>query len=70
MWKLDKIAPRDEIKYTITVAGPAVPSGTLFKDSIIGWNKPVLRPGLPDLALKDERMLKKFDYVTFTFPQQ
>ena len=67
VWKVERIAPRDELTYTITIAGAPVPAATLFKDSTVGWMKPVLRPGLPDLPLKDERMLKKYDYVPLTF---
>jgi hypothetical protein len=40
----------------------------LFKDSIIGWTKPAIRVGVPNLQLRDQRMGKSYDYITLTFP--
>lgn len=67
VWKVARIAPHDELKYSITIAGAPLQPAVLFKDSVVGWTKPRFRPGLPDLPLKDERMLKNHDYVTLTF---
>ncbi len=68
VWKLARIAPQDELKYTITLPGPAVLPNGLFKDSIVGWTKPAIRVGAPNLQLRDRRMGKPYDYITLTFP--
>lgn len=68
IWKMARIAPQDELKYTITLPGPAMPPNGLFKDSMVGWTKPAIRVGVPNLQLRDQRMGKSYDYITLTFP--
>jgi hypothetical protein len=69
VWRVAKIAPQDELKYTITLEGSAAGPGGIFKDSRVGWTKPAMRTGVPNLELRDERWFgSKDDWVAVTFP--
>ena len=57
VWKLAKIAPKDELKYTVTLAGAPSAPGPLFKGSRVDWMKPAMRIGGPTLQLVDERWM-------------
>jgi hypothetical protein len=68
VWTLARIAPEQELKFTVTVPGKPVPPVGLFRDSTVTWTKPLMRTGVPNLQLKDQRMLRKDDYQPVTFP--
>jgi hypothetical protein len=68
-WKIDSLAAGEELTFTITLAGPPAPAAELFRDSIVQWMKPVMRPGARDLAptLRDARNTRDDDYRPVTF---
>ena len=57
-WKLAKLAPQEEQRYAITLAGtPGAPAAEVFKGSRVDYMKPSMRGGAPNLQLVDERFL-------------
>lgn len=52
---LAKVLPGEERKFTVTIPGSPRPPADLVKQGRVDWLKPALRPGVPDLQLKDER---------------
>jgi hypothetical protein len=57
LWKVAKIAPQQELKYSITLAGAPGAPAEVFKDSRVDYLKPTMRNGVPNLELVDERWL-------------
>lgn len=54
-WKVAKVLPGQEFKYTVTVPGAPRPAADLVRQSRVEWLKPAMRPGVPNLQLTDER---------------
>lgn len=65
-WKVARIGPTQELKYTLTLAGAGAPG--MFANSTVGWTKPAMRPGVPDLVLRDTRSQGKDDYMPIALP--
>jgi cytochrome c553 len=67
LWKVAKIAPQQELKYSITLAGSPGAPADVFKDSRVDYMKPTMRNGAPNLELVDERWLgSKNDWYPIT----
>lgn len=69
LWKVDRLAPAEALALTITLAGAPAPASDLFKDSVIEWMKPVMRPGVRNLALRDYRNPRDDNQRAITFQQ-
>ena len=69
VWKVNRLAPADALALTITLAGAPGRSSDLFKDSVIQWMKPVMRPGVRNLALRDYRNPGDDNHRAITFQQ-
>ena len=69
-WPVAKVAPGQELKFTMTVPGAPRPSAELVKGSRVGWLKPAMRTGAPNLQLTDERLDgSKNDWIPFAASQ-
>ena len=69
VWKVEQLAAGDQVTFSVTLAGPPQPPNQLFKDSMVGWTKPVIRPGVRNLALRDYRGQRDDDFRAVTFPR-
>ena len=69
VWKVDRLAAADVLRLQVTLAGPPFSAADLFKDSIVQWMKPVMRPGARTLALRDYRNMRDDPYRAVTFQQ-
>ena len=54
-WPVAKVMPGEELKFTVSVLGPAKPAAELVRQGRVDWQKPAMRRGVPDLRLTDER---------------
>jgi mono/diheme cytochrome c family protein len=68
VWHVAKVAPGDEQTYTITVAGNGGAPAEVFKGSVVRWTKPEMRKGVPNLALRDQRIPGKDAATPVAFP--
>lgn len=69
IWKVDRLTAAEELRVQITLAGAPMPANELFKDSLVQWMKPVIRPGARNLALRDYRNPRDDDFRPVTFQQ-
>jgi hypothetical protein len=67
LWKVEQLTA--QLTFAVTLAGPPQPPNQLFKDSIVEWTKPVIRPGVRNLALRDYRSQRDDDFRAVTFPR-
>lgn len=67
VWKGNRLAAGEDLRFQITLAGPPAAANELFKDSVVEWLKPVIRPGVRNLALRDHRNTRDDDYRPVTF---
>jgi cytochrome c553 len=68
IWKVARVSPEEEQIYTITISGKAGAPADVFKNSVVGWTKPEMRKGAPNLALRDPRLLGKDPQAPVNFP--
>lgn len=69
VWSVDRLAPAEDLRLVVTLAGPPANAADLFKESIVQWMKPVMRPGARTLALRDYRNTRDDAYRPVTFQQ-
>jgi hypothetical protein len=69
VWKVERLAAGDELRLQVTLAGPPANAADLFKESIVQWMKPVMRPGARALVLRDYRNTRDDAYRPVTFQQ-
>jgi mono/diheme cytochrome c family protein len=68
-WRIERLAASDELRLQVTLAGPPANAADLFKESIVQWMKPVMRPGARTLVLRDYRNTRDDAYRPVTFQQ-